>query len=151
MSESSSDSTSSSGGSNVLVHRAGQERILVGVNEPFNFPSPLALPGWSPGQSSRVRIVRAVKAAQQLRQQQQESDSSKSSDSDGTGTNVKLWAELQDGGKLPEWLGFDPLEAEFWGVPEPAARGSSLKVKVFFRDGNNVTEVGRFIVEVVGR
>jgi hypothetical protein len=87
-----------------------------------------------------------VKAAQQpLQQQQQESDS------DGPGTNAKLWAELENGGKLPEWLGFDPLEAEFWGVPVPAGRGSNLHVKVFFRDGNSVTEVGRFIVEVVGR
>ena len=150
LSESSSGSTSNSSESGVVVHRAGQERILVGVNEAFNFPSPLTLPGFTPGQTSRTRILRIVKAAQQQRGEP-ESDTSKSSSSDGNGMNARLWAQLEEGGKLPEWLSFDPLQAEFWGIPVLASRGSSLKVKVYFRDGQDVFEVGGFIVEVVGR
>lgn len=150
LSESSSGSTSTSNESDVVVHRAGQQRILVGVNEAFNFPSPLVLPGFSPGQSSRTRILRAVKEAHQQRQQLQ-SNSPKESDPDGIGNDCRLWAQLEDGEKLPEWFGFDPLEAEFWGVPVPSNRGTSLRVKVYFRDGQIVREVAGFIVEVVGR
>jgi len=95
-----------------------------------------------------------VKGAQSLQRRQEqppESDSAKSSDSDGAETKTtRLWVELESGEKLPDWLTFDPLEAEFWGVPVSGARGTSLKVRVYFMEGN-VTEVGRFIVEVVGR
>ncbi|KIM27349.1 hypothetical protein M408DRAFT_330068, partial [Serendipita vermifera MAFF 305830] len=127
----------------------GQQRILVGVNEPFNFQPPLTLSGFTPGQSSRTGIIRAVKAAQ-LRHQNPESDSSKTSGSDEDNVDCRLWARLEDGGKLPEWLGFDPLEAEFWGVPVPENRGGSLGIKVYFREDQNVMEVGSFIIEVVG-
>lgn len=117
----------------MILPRAGQERILVGVNEPFNFHAPLKLAGLSPGQSSRVQILRMLGLSQQ------------------DNNDAKLWAELEDGRGLPDWLGFDSDEAEFWGVPEANTRGSSVPVKVYLQTGRDVEQVGRFIIEVVGR
>ena len=130
LSESSSGSSSSSRGSGVIRHRAGQERILVGVNEPFNFPAPLHLLGSSPSQSSRVQVINDIKASQ---------------------TESILWAEMDDGSPLPEWLGFDNQEAEFWGIPERGEQGGTLKIKVYLQKHGEVKEVGRFIIEIVGR
>lgn len=138
LSESSSDSSSassSSHGARVVHHRPGLERILVGVNEPFNFPAPLHLPGSSPGQSSRVQVVNNLKSTQ----------------AESKAFSVVLWAEMEDGSPLPEWLGFDNQEAEFWGVPERGQQGGSLRVKVYLQQDGEVKEVGRFIIEIVGR
>jgi hypothetical protein len=117
----------------MILARAGEERILVGVNEPFNFHAPLRLEGCSPGQSSRSQILRLLRASRQ------------------ENSDVRLWAELEDGGSLPDWLGFDDDEAELWGVPEPNMKGSSLPLRVYLRTGEQVEQVGRFIMEIVGR
>jgi hypothetical protein len=83
--EPSSGCSSSSRASGFIHHRAGQERILIGVNS-----GPLHLPGSPPGQFSRVQVINDIKES-------------------------ILWAEMDDGLPLPEWLGFDNQEAEFLG------------------------------------
>lgn len=118
-----------------ICHYAGQGRILVGVNEPFNFPAPLHLSGSSHGQDSRLQIINSIRSSR-------------------TGSNalaVRLWAELENGSPLPEWLGFNEYEAEFWGIPERRGQGGDLRVRVYLQGEDGVKEVGRFVIEVIDR
>jgi hypothetical protein len=64
---------------------------------------------------------------------------------------VRLEAELEDGGQLPDWLGFDAREMEFWGVPELVKGRNSLRVRVVMHTGTSEDEISHFIIEVVGR
>ncbi|PVF92835.1 hypothetical protein CPB86DRAFT_663031, partial [Serendipita vermifera] len=109
------------------------ERILVGVNEPFNFAAPIHLPGEEHVPSSRSGQLRTI-------------NNTLLSPSSG----ARIRAELEDGRQLPDWLGFDAREMEFWGVPELVKGRNSLRVRVVMNTGASEEEISHFIIEVVG-
>lgn len=126
-------SSSGSAESYTILHRAGQQRILVGVNENFHFIAPLTLIGYPVGTPSRERIMEIIHVPNEDQRL------------------LQLKAQTSEGGDLPEWLRFDSSEAEFWGVPTQDTRGNSILVKVVLEGSGESIEVGSFIIEVVGR
>lgn len=126
LSESSSASSSDSA---VIRHTGGMDRILVGAREPFHFLAPVRISHSSPGKVPRSQLLGSLRKKAPL---------------------GKFVARHAAGNSLPPWLNFDERLVEFWGVPNVEIRGQQLEIVLWFGDGAQNQEMGRFIIEVVG-